>query len=583
MSDDIRAEIEAANKELSEIQDPLDKELRLITIANEVFDQNRPRNAWRNLLKRHGLAYGSFDRAEKDWRKNNASAQLTASDSASNWGGVVLPQPMAPMWVAKELLKTYFSTKFCSLRYWRGDFYIWTGSFYTSISFRELEAEVWKITEDAKYERKDSLGNVTALLWWLPNQKSVAGVMKALCAATLIDDEQEEDRCLATSNYVLEITNSGDVMLKPHSSQRFNLFALSFRYDENAMWDKWFKFLEQVFPSDQESIDFIQEWFGYVLSGRTDQQKMASFVGLPRSGKGTISRILQELIGNSFISNPSIKSLSGQFGEQSLIGKQLAVISDARWDSYNVDQAIQVLLAITGEDARTVNRKNREDWHGNLCVRFMAMSNDTPKFNDGSGAMAGRMIHVKFSRSFDGVEDTDLTNKLKTELPGILNWSLQGLKRLLHNGKFTIPTSGLVIDEVVKDDANPYRQWIAERCDIGPSYFSSAEDLLEDFLDWNGIQGSLHQAKKTGVQKITRNNLTRQLRSFLNIRTETNADRTTRESRMRSARVYGLRLKLEDPETTAFEKDVKDFQTQNGEVTPPLYGPGSEKFHNWNL
>lgn len=73
----------------------------------------------------------------------------------------------------------------------------------------------------------------------------------------------------------------------------------------------------------------LRTWFGYCLTGDTSQQKMLLIVGPKRSGKGTIARVLTRLIGNGNVSGPTTSSLAGPFGLQPLIGKTLAIVSDA--------------------------------------------------------------------------------------------------------------------------------------------------------------------------------------------------------------------------------------------------------------
>jgi putative DNA primase/helicase len=74
--------------------------------------------------------------------------------------------------------------------------------------------------------------------------------------------------------------------------------SVPFDYDPNAPTpERWLTFLKELWPDDADSIKALQEFFGYVISGRTDLQKMLLLVGPTRSGKGTIARILTALIG----------------------------------------------------------------------------------------------------------------------------------------------------------------------------------------------------------------------------------------------------------------------------------------------
>ena len=95
-----------------------------------------------------------------------------------------------------------------------------------------------------------------------------------------------------------------------------------------------------------------------MLSADTSQQKMLLIVGPKRSGKGTIGRVLQALLGHSNVVGPTLASLQTNFGLAPLIGKPLAIISDARLGGRSDQASIaERLLSISGEDAVTIDRK----------------------------------------------------------------------------------------------------------------------------------------------------------------------------------------------------------------------------------
>lgn len=71
---------------------------------------------------------------------------------------------------------------------------------------------------------------------------------------------------------------------------------------------------------------------------------------------------------------------------------------------------------------------------GTLPARLMILSNELPRFGDASGAIADRFVILRLTQSWLRREDSELTAALLTELPGILNWSLDGLTRLDRNG-----------------------------------------------------------------------------------------------------------------------------------------------------
>jgi hypothetical protein len=53
-------------------------------------------------------------------------------------------------------------------------------------------------------------------------------------------------------------------------------------------------------------------------------------------------------------------SLVGTFGEAPLIGKTLATFSDISWAFREIAEAVEIVKKISGNDARDVNRKNRD-------------------------------------------------------------------------------------------------------------------------------------------------------------------------------------------------------------------------------
>lgn len=241
--------------------------------------------------------------------------------------------------------------------------------------------------------------------------------------------------------------------LLAHTPEFFTLNALPFGYDPTAPEPvEWIKFLKQLWPDDQSAIDTLQEMFGLLLTGDTQHQKAFLLVGPPRSGRGTIARILQQLLGLANCCSPTLNSFGTDFGLWPLIGKRLAVIPDARIGS-KTDQSVVVerILSITGEDTLTIDRKNQAHWTGKLEARLVMLTNELPRLLDASGALASRFIILMFTKSFYGKEDHGLTDRLTGELPGILNWSIAGWDRLQERGRFVSPKSS---DEATTDLEN---------------------------------------------------------------------------------------------------------------------------------
>jgi putative DNA primase/helicase len=182
--------------------------------------------------------------------------------------------------------------------------------------------------------------------------------------------------------------------------------------------------------------------------------------------------------------------MTGEFGLWPLINKRVAIISDARLGARSDAQVVaERLLSISGEDDQNINRKNQSFWSGQLRVRFLIMTNTPPRIADASGALVSRYVVLTLHETFYGREDRELTDKLLTELPGILNWSLQGLDRLYQRGYFKIPKASLDMVRALEDAASPVGAFVREWCEVGPDQQVNVKKLFAAYKVWCERQG----------------------------------------------------------------------------------------------
>ena len=245
------------------------------------------------------------------------------------------------------------------------------------------------------------------------------------------------------------------------------------------------KFLRSIWDDDDESIACLQQIVGLMLTWELKHQKMVLVVGPKRSGKGTIAEIIRQLVGPMNTASPGLNSLSTQFGMQSLIGKQVAIISDARL-TQRTDLAVlaENLLRISGADAVSVPRKFLEDWSGRLTVRFLLLSNEVPRIADPSGALASRFVILTMKNSFFGREDKNLAQRLTAELPSIFAWALDGLDTLEADGALIEPAASREAVQLLEELASPILTFIREECMQEPGASIECSLLFDRWADW---------------------------------------------------------------------------------------------------
>ena len=293
--------------------------------------------------------------------------------------------------------------------------------------------------------------------------------------------------------------------IMPVTPALFITCALDFDHDRDAVAPvAWIGFLKQLFGGDTESMELLQDWFGYCLTPDTSQQKMLLIVGPKRSGKGTIGRVLRELIGRDNVVGPTASSLAGQFGLQPLIGKSLAVVSDARFSGQDILTIIERLLCISGEDVLTIDRKHIGAVTMRLPTRFVFLTNELPKLTDASGALAGRFVILRLTESFYGREDHGLTDRLLKELPGILLWALQGWLRLKERGRFVQPKSVEEALRDLEDLASPVGAFVRDQCVVAPERMIEAGRLYEEWKSYCEKAGRDHAGTKASFGRDLR-------------------------------------------------------------------------------
>ena len=373
-----------------------------------------------------------------------------------------------PLACARRFLTDEFTRdNRASLYHHHGEFFAWVRSHYRSVDETDLRARLYAYLETAKVKDGDTLRP------FRPTTRRIAETLDTLRAAAHLPSE------ITPPTWLEQVCD-----LSP---------------------SEWLAFLESVWGDDTEAVATLQEAFGYWLTSETRQQKIFLLVGPKRAGKGTIARVLTALLGKANVAGPTLGALSANFGLAPLIGKPLAIISDARLSGRS-DQAVIVerLLSISGEDVLTIDRKHRQPWTGTLPTRFLLLTNELPRLADASGAMASRFVVLTMRASFYGKEDTGLFDRLRGELPGILCWAVKGLQRLRERGRFVQPRSSAEAIRELEDLGSPVGAFVRDCCSVGPGLSATTDEIYAAWQAWCRDQGREHAGTKARFSRDLR-------------------------------------------------------------------------------
>lgn len=210
-------------------------------------------------------------------------------------------------------------------------------------------------------------------------------------------------------------------------------------YNPNAKCPANEKFLHEILDSE-EDIQAIYEFAGYCLYRDYKFATSFLFIGEGSNGKSTLLKFLAFFLGTLNVSHLELQELNG-FRVAELRGKLANFCSDLS-DVALVNTGL--FKQLTGNDFIDAELKFVQRLVTFINYAKMAYScNKIPENrNDDTLAYWRRWILFNFTKVFDsehGNEDKNTLEKLTSpeEMSGFLNKAIEGLQRLLKNGKFS--------------------------------------------------------------------------------------------------------------------------------------------------
>jgi len=223
-------------------------------------------------------------------------------------------------------------------------------------------------------------------------------------------------------------------------------------YHADARCPLWEKSVMDWACGDRELARFLQVWVGYTLSGLTEQQYFLFLFGGGRNGKSVFIDIINALLKDyAMTMNPeSLMLKSGGGGANNdiarLAGARL-VTSVELQEGRVFDE--NLIKQLTGGDKITARYLYRENFEFHPNLKLAVTGNHKPIVKGTDFGFWRRVLMVPFFANVDN-PDAGLTQKLRGELPGILNWALEGWR--------IYQAEGLVIPKVVERESFAYRE-----------------------------------------------------------------------------------------------------------------------------
>lgn len=224
----------------------------------------------------------------------------------------------------------------------------------------------------------------------------------------------------------------------------FTLHQIPHNYDAKADCPKFKRFINDLFY--EEDIPVIQEYLGYCLVPNTLAQTALFIIGEGGEGKSRIPVLMEHIIGADNVVVGDFEGLQDKFSTSSL-DKQMLFMDD-ELTLTALDDTSNFKKIVTAETAMEVEVKGKPKYKTKLYSRIICCGNGAiqSKF-DRTDGFYRRLLLCKVRPVHYDKPDRTLSDQLDKEIPGIINWMLEGLCRVVKNG-FIIEPSKRMSDEV---------------------------------------------------------------------------------------------------------------------------------------
>lgn len=257
-------------------------------------------------------------------------------------------------------------------------------------------------------------------------------------------------------------------------------YALPLDYNPNEVCPNWEMRLKEWLP-DESSRLIMQEFIGYSLIPYMGFEKALLLIGGGANGKSLFLETIQNMLGNQVTEAINMRMLFSNFGPQYLEGKILNICNEAAAEYLKGGFADEFKNMVSGGVVRA-DVKNKQAKYFANTAKFIFSANNDIKTTDKSEGWERRLTIVPFTQSFldSDVTKYEIMSSFEGEYPGIFNWAIDGLRRLMKQKKFTV-------SNIVEDRKKKYL---------------ASNDITEDFFQ-NCLEYTRFRVIETGESEST--------------------------------------------------------------------------------
>lgn len=339
-------------------------------------------------------------------------------------------------------------------------------------------------------ERKRKVAGVSKVVAWCTVSESAARMHAALDMARsepgilvgsdLLDQHPWQLNCL---NGTLDLRTS---KLASHDPNQYITQLCPTEYFAEALAPRWMQFLDEVFSGNASIIGWVQKLLGYCLTGVIAEHILPIFYGGGRNGKSTLVKTVVEVLGKDYASTTPSGYLAQTRGEAHptkfvvLHGKRFVADLETS-DDMKLNE--EMVKRVTGGDEINARRMKEDFWTFRPTHKLMLATNHEPKVKGFDVAIWSRLKKVPFLVSFQGREDRQLDEKLRSEASGILAWMVRGCDAWQREGLKDVAEIA-VATEAYRSEQDTVSLFVADKLEKAPGNRVRKVDVVSAYRAW---------------------------------------------------------------------------------------------------
>jgi putative DNA primase/helicase len=262
------------------------------------------------------------------------------------------------------------------------------------------------------------------------------------------------------------------------------------------------EFMRTIFAEDIELIDYLQKFFGYILTGETREHVMLFFHGTGANGKSVLISTISGILGTYHRVAPIDTFTVGSFSSHPtdmVRGARLVTAIETeegrRWAESKIKE-------LTGGDKITARFMRQDFFEYTPAFKLIIVGNHKPELRNVDEAMRRRLHLIPFNVTIPpDKRDKHLADKLKEEWPGILQWMIDGCLKWQAEG-LDPPQSVIAATAEYLQSEDTFATWIEERCELKPSYTDTSANLFASWKAWAELMGEPAISRKAFANKL---------------------------------------------------------------------------------